>query len=120
MGKTEDLQTNKFRKVLKSCSDSVSTRPQIKDDPFEEIEKLSVSTPPRPRYERPHYFNETEFSPGKSTYTKNDFCPCGMDSEATCLPGQREVHIPYLNFSSPTYLKLREAVEHAHHIILRA
>ena len=79
MGKTEDLRTTAFRKVLKSVSDSTRNEaPQIENVLIEEIEKLSVSPPTRQleaersselsrtrsRYEKPHFFNEMEFSPG--------------------------------------------------------
>ena len=130
MGRTEELRKTAFRKVLKSCTEP---KPRVEDDLVEAIEKLSVSSEalraessdeasargdevPKFKYEGAHFFSEMEYSPGKSSYSKNDFCPCEMSSEELCRNGQREVHIPYLNFTSNTYLRLVEITEHATHV----
>ena len=105
--KTEELKTTAFRKVLKSCTEA---KPKVEDDLVEAIEKLNITdeaTPYRSKYERAHFFREMEYSPGKSSYSKNDFCPCGMDTEP-CRTGQNLAHIPHLNFNSPTFLRLVE------------
>ena len=114
MGKTEELRTTGFRKVLKSCTE---VKPKVEEDLVEAIEKLSMEDKPhRSKYERAHFFSEMEYSPGKSSYHKNDFCPCEMCSEELCRTGEREVHIPYLSFASNTFLRLTEITEHATYV----
>ena len=113
MGKTEELRTTAFRKVLRSCTEP---KPKVEDDLVEAIEKLSIEEAPyRSKYEGAHFFSEMEYSPGKSSYRKNDFCPCEMSSEELPRSGQREVHIPYLSFTSNTS-RLTEITEHATHV----
>ena len=114
LNKTEELRTTPFRKVLKSCTEA---KPKVEEDLIEAIEKLGMEeTPHRSKYEGAHFFNEMEYSPGKSSYRKNDFCPCEINSEGLCRTGQREVHtIPYPSFATNTFLRLTEITEHATH-----
>lgn len=107
-GRVEELKNNTFKKVLKNCT---KLKPKVEENLVNEIEKLSINEERCP-YEEAHFFNEMEFSPGKSTYRRNDFCPCEMEIEP-CERGERQVHIPYLNFSTTTYLSLVEITEHA-------
>ena len=107
--KTEELIIHPFRKVLKDCTDQ---KPKVEEELVNEIEKLSISEQRRGPYEGAHFFSEMEFSPGKSSCHRNDFCPCEMETEP-CGRGERQVHIPYLNFSTTTYLSLVEITEHA-------
>ena len=89
------------------------------------IENLDVEERPRrlafgvrPRaskYEAPHYSNEMELSPGKSTFYKHDFCPCGLDTGSTS-GGQKFVHIPHLEISTRTYLRLDEITDYEQRI----
>ena len=112
--KVEELRTNPFRKVLKSCTE---TKPKVEDDLVQAIEKLSVQSPPRPRskYEAPHYFNAGELSPGKSTFYNNDFCPCGLPTGPS-EGGKKFFHIPHLEISSRTFLRLDEVVSYEQEI----
>ena len=115
--KTEELRTTAFRKVLKSCSDKV--KPKIEEDLVQAIENLNINENPartRSRYEAPHYFYDSELSPGRSTFHKNDFCPCGLDTGPTDR-GQKFVHIPEFQFSARTYLRLDEIFEYEQEIM---
>ena len=127
--KTEELKSTAFRKVLKSCTDSVSAthggtrqpeKPKVEQDLVKAIESeatglwpLSISpSPPKSKgsrgyYERPHIFNEYELSPGKSTFYKNDFCPCGLPT-GSAERFQEFVHIPEFEISTRTFLELEE------------
>ena len=104
--KIEELKTTAFRKVLRSCTDSVSDSPgpqaSATGDAFPQ------SSPQRPWYERPHFFSEIEYSSDRTSFARNDYCPCGLDIDVDCRPGQRLAHIPILNYTGPTYLNLFE------------
>ena len=106
--RTEELRTTPFRNVLKSCTE---TRPKVEEDLVQAIEKLNIDSDGterrRSKYEAPHYFNEMELSPGRSTFHRNDFCPCGLDTGPT-EGGQKFVHIPHLEISTRTFLRLDE------------
>ena len=106
MGKIDKLKTSPFRKVLKSCND--------KSQQVQEIEKLNISDEiVKPDvHPRDHYFNETQYSPEKSTLRKREYCPCGVDTGGQGLPGQREVHISNRDVSVFTFYCLREIIEH--------
>ena len=111
--KTEELGTTPFRKVLKSCTES---KPKVEEDLVQAIEKLNIDEAPRKsKYEVPHIFNEWELSPGKSTRYKHDFCPCGLDTWPT-ERGEKFVHIPHLEISTQTFLRLDEITSYEQRI----
>ena len=75
---------------------------------------LSISpSPPKPLegtfayYEAPHYFRESELSPGRSTFCDNDFCPCELPTNSAPRGGNF-VHIPHLEIAKRTFLRLDE------------
>ena len=105
LSKTEELKTTPFRNVLKSCTE---VKPKVEESLVEAIEKLYIEERPRrSKYEAPHFFSDMELSPGKSSFHKNDFCPCGLETGPS-QGGQNFVHIPHLNISSRTFLRLEE------------
>ena len=109
-GRTEELRNNPFRKVLKDCT---NPRPVVEEELVEEIEKMNLK---RERsYEGAHFFNEVEFSSDRTSFRRNDFCPCGLETN-TAPRGQKLVHIPYLNFTTTTFLSLEEITEHAEQV----
>ena len=110
-GKTDDLKSIPFRTVIKNCT--ANQEPKVEEDLVEAIEKLNLNPKPkRSTYGEAHFFEEFEFSSDRSSFRKNYFCPCGMDSAPT-KRGQKHVHIPYLDFSTTTFLELKEITEHA-------
>ena len=112
--KVEELRTTAFRNVLKSCMEN--TKPKIEEDLVQAIEELNI-TPTKPLkgtreyYEGPHYFNENELSPDRSTFKRHDFCPCGLETGPT-QRGQKFVHIPEFEIATQTYLELDEIMEY--------
>ena len=111
MEKINVLKTSTFRDVLKSCNE---TKPTIDNEIVKEIEKVEEPD----IHPRAHYFNEIEYSPGKSSYRKKDMCEkCGsFEVGGGHLPGQREVHIPDLGVMKHTIRRLQEIVEHEDHV----
>ena len=122
--KVEELRTTAFRNVLKSCMEN--TKPKIEEDLVQAIESeaaglcpLSIASPPpmrplkgtRAYYEGPHYFEEFEMSSDRTTFYKNDFCPCGLGIGPT-ESGQKFVHIPEFKIETQTYLELDEVMEY--------
>ena len=121
--KVEELRTTAFRKVLKSCMENKAVKPQIEKDLVQAIEEEgTASERPKPMkgtreyYEGPHYFDECELSPGRSTFYNNPFCPCGLPTGPT-ESGQNFVHIPEFNFFEQTYLRLNEIFEYQDEIM---
>ena len=109
---TEELRTTAFRRVLKRCTEM---RPKVEKYIIQAIEGLALKDSVSPRHERPHrsgyeaphYFNEMEHSPGKSTYYEYDFCPCGLNTGST-EGGEKFAHIPHLEIAKRTFLRLDE------------
>ena len=111
--KTEELRTTPFRNVLKSCTE---TKPKVEEELVQAIEKLNIEDRPRrSKYEAPHYFNQMELSPGSSTFYKNYICPCGLDTGPS-EGGQNFVHIPHLEISTRTFLRLDEITDYEQRI----
>ena len=113
LNRTEELKKTPFRIVLKDCTE---VKPKVEKDLVEAIEKLNIEERPRrSKYEAPHFFNDMELSPEKSTFHKNDFCPCGLETGSTS-GGQKFVHIPHLHSSSRTFLRLDEITDYEQRI----
>ena len=116
--KTEELRTTPFRKVLKSCTEG--NKPKVEEGLVQAIENLDIGEDrrsprkARSKYEAPHYFNQMELSPGKSTFYRHDFCPCGLDT-SSADGGRNFVHIPHLEISTRTMLRLEEIVGYEQH-----
>ena len=113
LNKTEELRTTPFRNVLKDCTE---VKPKVEKDLVQAIEKLDIEERPRrSKYEAPHYFNEMELSPDKSSFHKNEFCPCGLETGPSS-GGQKFVHIPHLEISTRTFLRLDEITDYEQRI----
>ena len=115
--KTEELRTTAFRKVLKSCEEN--EKPKVEKDLVQAIE--SEASPPKPLegtfayYEGPHFFRESELSPGRSTFSNNDFCPCELPTNSAPRGGNF-VHIPEFQIARGTYLSLQEVFDYEQQI----
>lgn len=133
MGRVNELKSSGFRDVIKNCTtkniqtvseDPVppNAEPTLEDDLVQEIENVSndddepyVSCPESPDiHPRAHYFNEIEYSPGRTSFRKKDMCDkCNiLEVGGDHLPGQKEIHIPDLGISVHSFRRLTEIVEH--------